>query len=94
LAHEFTGKVKNPMDNRFKVVGYLIPSNAQRSFKVIIEGKFYGLVAKEAMLRGLRTTPFSNIEVSRFINSPSSKITEQQPLIKPMDTPLSFTVRL
>jgi hypothetical protein len=69
----------NPI-NLFQVVGYLVPSNTSKSFKVIYGGRFVGLVSRDALLRSLRCRPMLEVAISRFIDFPQSKPTEQKTL--------------
>jgi hypothetical protein len=66
--------------NRFKVVGYLVPSNTGKSFKVIVNGHFIGLVSRDALLNSLRARPMLEVEISRYIDFPQPKPTEQKSL--------------
>jgi len=66
--------------NRFQVVGYLVPSGTGKSYKVIYEGRFLGLVSREALLRSLRARPMFEVEISRYVDFPMVKPTEQKQL--------------
>jgi hypothetical protein len=66
------------MTNRFRVVGYLVPSHTGKTFKVVVENQFIGIVSKEALLNSLRARPMLPVEISRFIVHP--KPSEQQTL--------------
>lgn len=69
------------MSNRFRVVGYLIPSGTGKSYKVIIDEKFVGLIPKEALVRSLQARPMLVVEISKFVDQPfEDKPTEQRTL--------------
>jgi len=72
---------EEPLNSRFEVVGYLIPSNTGRSYKVVIDGRFYGLIPIGALLHALRCKPVLQVEISRFIDSPFEKKQTSQALL-------------
>ncbi len=63
--------------DRFVVVGYLIPSNTGRSFKVFIDGVFHGLVSRDALHKALHSYPMRQVTICRFAEFPQPKQTRQ-----------------
>jgi len=68
---------EEPLNSHFEVVGYLIPSNTGRSCKVVIDGRFYGLISIGTLLHALRSRPILKVEISRFIDGPLQQKTAQ-----------------
>jgi hypothetical protein len=64
--------------NHWLVVGYLVPSNTGKSYRVVVDSRTVGLVAKEALLRSLQAMPMLVVEISKFVDQPSEKLSEQQ----------------
>lgn len=61
--------------NRFRVVGFLQPSNTGKSYKVFVEvngqQRFIGLVSRDALYRSLCARPMLVVEISQFVDRPS-----------------------
>jgi hypothetical protein len=66
--------------NHWLVVGYLVPSNAGKSYRVVIDSRTVGLVAKEALLRSLQARPMLIVEISKFVDQPSETPKHQSTL--------------
>ena len=66
--------MKNQMSAKYFVtIGYLIPSNTGRTYKVIVNGCFCGLV-KTTDLINVKTRPMQKIPISIFVGDSKQKI--------------------
>jgi hypothetical protein len=73
------------LTNRFKVVGYLQPSNTGKSFKVVVDGRVIGLVLHAALSKSLCARPLLKVEICKFIDYSMSKPTKQTELKFPLE---------
>lgn len=55
------------MPGEFVTVGYLVPSRHQRSFKVIVDGRFLGLIQLEELHAVLQRKPLKQVKICRYV---------------------------
>lgn len=61
------------MAAKFQVVGYLVPSHTERSFKVILKGELIGQIRTDCLAKALRSKPMLVVEISVFRDQPEQK---------------------
>ncbi|MEM3378684.1 MAG: hypothetical protein QW674_07050 [Candidatus Bathyarchaeia archaeon] len=56
--------------NNWITVGWLLPSNHQRSFFVVVEGRTVGTIKLETLQNALRQRPLRQVAIQRYLPQP------------------------